>query len=87
MFYDSLEMLYILAHGGFFARALELDGGERYSLYQFIEGHCYEHLTLPARNFNAWLDTGALEYWRTVEDYEGRIADLFFLLGSSPLSK
>lgn len=87
MIYDNWEILHILASGGFLAAATDPGGGAtRYSLYQFIGGHCYEHLVLTPKAFAAWVSTGAVEHWKNVEDFNGREAALFFLRGTSPLS-
>lgn len=84
MVYDAYEILHALAHGGFFAVDDLPDGCQRVSLWQFVEDHCYKRGEVTPKCWQSWLDTGALEYWRKIENYEGREVGVYFLVGNSP---
>ena len=83
MVYDAYEILHTLAHGGFFA-VDNLDGCQRVSLWQFVEDYCYKRGEVTPKCWMSWLSTGALEYWRNIEDYEGREVAIYFLVGYKP---
>lgn len=83
MFYGIYDTLKVLASGGFFVRVVDRHG-DRFTLYQFIDGHCYAHADYTPKAFSRLFDTGIIFYAGSGVDDEGVPADFYFLVGCPP---